>query len=689
MPAPSKNYCRGCLALALPFIAAATCAAPHSPAPDKPPLETITVIGEKTERSLGGTLSSVSVITEDELNALFNSTLTEVVSEVPNVVIQPGNVMTIRGAFGNGPTGGFSSITGGAKARVSTIIDGVAEPFVADVSGDSGIWDMQQVEVYRGPQSTTNGRNSIGGMVFIKTNDPSFEWQSSARLGYRNEEQYIDSAIMLSGPLVDDTLAFRLTAQQLDAELPSWDQAYGPNSPSYDLSQRDTTRLKGKLLWTPTGDFRALLSYSSNDEQGASGRMYYTAENPDPYEYKQIDPRDIGTRSDTSSLDIDYQLTETVSLDVLLSYLDYELNHHFYDANDKSQEQDLEFDEDSYTLDAKLNIGQAGHRASGFIGLAYFDRKQDFASSGRDVYSGNDQSKSKAIYGEFNYAFTERLRFIAGLRVEKEEQNRFFDFTTLATSNAFAVSKTFSLPKLALQYELNPDHSIGLSVREGYGSGGGAYSVLAREYYYFDEEEVLSYEFSWRGQLPENRGYLAANLFFNDYDGYQAVNALRTIDNMDKVTSWGAELEATSGLSDSLELTIGLGLLETKINKPSGDYARAKGNELSMAPNVTGNMGLRYTLNPAMQIAASARYVGEYFSDVDNTPSTRAGDYTLYRLSARYTAANWSLDSYINNLLDEEAITLRGSPRPPSAPDGYASIIDRRNIGLTFTYHFF
>ncbi|KTF07147.1 TonB-dependent receptor, partial [marine sediment metagenome] len=72
----------------------------------------------------------------------------------------------IRGVSGNGGAGGFNSISGGAKGRVSTLIDGVAQPFVADLSGDSGMWDLQQIEVFRGPQSTSNGRNSIAGSVF-------------------------------------------------------------------------------------------------------------------------------------------------------------------------------------------------------------------------------------------------------------------------------------------------------------------------------------------------------------------------------------------------------------------------------------------------------------------------------------------------------------------------------------------
>lgn len=159
------------------------------------PIEKITVYGEKIERSLKDTTSSISVIDKDALDSGQYQSTSSALSEVPNVVVLTGSVPDIRGVSGNGSASGFNSFTGGARARVSTLVDGVAEPFVADLTGDTGLWDIQQIEVYRGPQSTINGRNSIGGTVFIKTEDPTFDWQGAARVGYRNQDNFIDSEI--------------------------------------------------------------------------------------------------------------------------------------------------------------------------------------------------------------------------------------------------------------------------------------------------------------------------------------------------------------------------------------------------------------------------------------------------------------------------------------------------------------
>jgi len=288
------------------------------------PLETITVIGEKTERSLKDTSSSVSVITEETLKTMQSLTMSDAISDIPNVVVLSGAAPDIRGVSGNGGASGFNAFSGGAKARVSTLIDGVVEPFVAFVTADSGIWDIEQIEVFRGPQSTSNGRNSIGGAVYVKTKDPTFDWEGAARLGYRNQDSYIDSSIVISGPLIEDQLAFRASFQRLDGDTIDNPVIFESNPPEHDLNAIETNRLKTKLLWKPKAieDFSALLTYSTNDEKGNSGRKYYVAD--DPYSFESIIPTYMDTESETISIKFDYAINNAFSIDFLASVMDYQ-----------------------------------------------------------------------------------------------------------------------------------------------------------------------------------------------------------------------------------------------------------------------------------------------------------------------------------------------------------------------------
>ncbi len=237
-------------------------------------IETVYVSGEKVSRSLKDTTTSVSVITEEELASLQHLTLTDAVSNVSNVVVLTGALPDIRGVSGNGSATGFNSFTGGAKGRVSMLVDGVAEPFVADLTGDSGLWDIEQVEVFRGPQSTNNGRNSIAGAVYIKTAEPSFDWEGAVRVGYRDMDGYLDTSGVVSGPLVEDTLAFRLSAQRLAGNTYSNGVPYEGNDPDFDLNELETQRVRGKLAWTPSEAVKSILTYANSSEEGNTGRSF-------------------------------------------------------------------------------------------------------------------------------------------------------------------------------------------------------------------------------------------------------------------------------------------------------------------------------------------------------------------------------------------------------------------------------
>ncbi|AWF80430.1 TonB-dependent receptor [Microbulbifer sp. A4B17] len=656
-------------------------------------MENVIVIGEKTERSLKETTSSVSVITEETLNSMQHLSITDAVSNISNVVVLSGATPDIRGVSGNGSATGFNSFSGGAKARVSTLIDGVAEPFVADLTGDSGIWDVEQIEVFRGPQSTSNGRNSIAGSVFIKTKDPSFDWEGAARVGYRDQDGYIDTSGMISGPIIEDTLAFRLTAQQLTGDTISNAEEYEGNPADFDLNTLETQRLKGKLLWTPSEKLKTLFTVSTNSEEGNTGRMYYTLTGVDDYETYFY--RDMDTESTTTSIKVDYQINDDISIEILTAYMDYQWGFDSYEE-EASSEQYVRMDEQNITLDAKLNFGLTSDTLHGFIGFAHFEREQDFNSSGSTTYFGDDESTSTALYGEVTYALTDRLNLISGLRVEKEEQDRYFHFTAYGepTNDPLNTNETITLPKIALQYDLTEDTVISASARKGYNSAGGALALLSGtqgtssyHYYYYDEETVNTYELAVRSSLANGTISLSGNLFFNEYSGYQALNSSRVIINMDEVETYGAEVEAIAMLTPQWELRAGLGLLETEITDAGAEYSDANGNELNSAPNITANLSTKYWITDAINLGISANYVGEYYGDFTNTEERVAGDYVLTRLNANYEGQDWSISAYINNAFDEEGY-LTVEPVGARYPDGYVAIVEPRNIGVSATYHF-
>lgn len=652
------------------------------------PIEKITVYGEKIERSLKDTTSSVSVIDKDSLDSGQYQSVSDALSEIPNVVVLTGSVPDIRGVSGNGSASGFNSFTGGARARVSTLVDGVAEPFVADLTGDTGLWDIQQVEVFRGPQSTINGRNSIGGTVFIKTEDPTFDWRGAARLGYRDQNNYVDSAVMVSGPILDDELAFRLSGQNVTGETYNKGLVYETNPAPFDLNELITNRWRGKFLWQPSAieELKVLYSFSYNDEKGDSGRNYFSGD--DPWAYRPILQRYIETESTTHSVKVDYDLGSGRALDLVVAYMDYDWGSKSYEALVTAQ-QYVDMKDESYTVDGKYSFGLNDRDFNGFIGLAYYERSQDFGSTGSSVYTGDDSSSSVSIYGELTYGLAESLWLTVGGRVMRDEQKRNFSMLYRGTQleEKLDNDSTITLPKLVLQYAITDNTTLAASARRGYNSGGGALSLAESEYYYYDEEFVDTYELSVRSMFLGGNVNLSANLFYNDFDGYQASNQARKITNVNKAVTYGIETELSAMLTANWQVITGVGLLDSEIKKVDSSYGDIVGNQLNSAPHVTANLGVKYWLNDAFSVGVSGNYVGEYFADIDNTESRIAGDYVVARLSVDYQKDNWRISGFINNMFDEQAMTVN---EPPSANyvNGYAAIIDPRNLGVSVMYSF-
>ncbi len=651
-------------------------------------IEVIKVTGEKTERSLKDTAASVAVVNQALLENGQLVSMSDALSDISNVVVLTGAVPDIRGVSGNGSATGFNSFTGGARARVSNLVDGVAQPFVADLTGDTGLWDIAQVEVFRGPQSTSNGRNSIGGAVFVNTKNPQMDWEGALRLGYRNQHNFFDSAAVLSGPIVDDELAFRLSSQWIEGETYSNPIVYPTNPTKTKFNQLDTNNTRAKLLWTPKAleDFSLLYSYQHYQEQGNAGRLYFNAKEPTTYE--PLFQRDMGTSSDTSSLKMAYQLSELWSLDTLLAYMDYQWDSEAYETT-AAAESDVLMLQKELTFDSKLNYGNSSAPYSGFIGLAYFKRDQDFQSTGATSYKGDDASDSKALYGESSYRFDKNWSLTGGVRLEREAQQR--DFSLLTRGKWVRAlldnDKTFTLPKLILQYHLAEHTTFSASARQGYNAGGGAFNGVTNDYYYYDSEAVNTYELGSRSVLHNGNTSISANLFYNDFSDYQALSSTRTITNINKAHSYGLELEAYFMLGEQWQLHSSLGLLSSKIDQAAAGFTDAIGNELNSAPSVTGSLGLSYWLTEQWKLDVSSNYVGEFYGDLNNTPERTAGDYVLTRASVNYSSDNWLVSAFVNNAFDEQGMTTR-DPASRTYPYGYVAMVNPRTLGFSATYSF-
>src|SRR6266404_1309607 len=164
-------------------------------------LQQITVTATRRETQLSETPIALSVLTLDQLNNQHIGTLSDVELGVPNLVFtqvtRQETVFSIRGT-------GVDNDTPGADAGVSVFIDGVPRTGVHDTTPD--LFDLQSVEVLRGPQGTLFGRNTTGGAVIMRTIAPSFDPSFKGQLTYGNFN-LAEVNGLATGPLVSNVLA--------------------------------------------------------------------------------------------------------------------------------------------------------------------------------------------------------------------------------------------------------------------------------------------------------------------------------------------------------------------------------------------------------------------------------------------------------------------------------------------------
>lgn len=647
--------------------AAAACAADADTVLDK-----VTVTGEKMKRSLAKTTTAVSVLQGERVDTGEVSSVNEVAAMVPNMTLNAVGGVNIRGVEGAGPGVGFYSFVGGGRPRISTSLDGVADVWTGQQYLDSDVWDVKQVEVLRGPQSTTQGRNALGGAVLVQTNDPTFHREGAVRLGWEDTDGRANVAGMLSGALVEDELAYRLTANAVKGHgFINYTGVTGGQDPS--ALQRSNVR--GKLLWKPKSmpQLQARLTVAHRDYQGEYLNLI-TGPDLGAYTYKasaSSNARIQDSQNTTTTLDTEYDFQNGVTGHLQYSYSDNHIGFEQYPSR-----MSLALDDQNHTLEGRLVFQRPQAALSGVLGVYAYQRDQDLHAftATATTFKGNDKVTTLATYADGELALSDRWSLLAGLRAERETQNR--DIRYNGSPIKADIGKTLLLPKVGISYQWSPATQMSLTVRQGYNPGGVSVDENNVVFTY-GSEKVNAYEYALKTRL--NGVLLGANLFYNDYTDYQMSYASR-LRNVPEAHSVGLELSAAASIIGGLEVNAGLGLLRSKVDKAPAGAGGIAGKEMTYAPELTATLGLKKQWG-SWTAGANLQHVGEYYTDTANSSTTMGGDYTLLNLNLAYAVNDdTTVRAYVKNALNED-ITLgkRSTGFYVGAP---------RTVGMNVDYRF-
>ncbi|WP_239807315.1 TonB-dependent receptor [Croceicoccus hydrothermalis] len=342
-------------------------------AEDVPPADdpnVIIVTGEKASRSLQETTASVSVTTDKRLAEENILTIQEVYQRTANLSETYGSSgFSIRGIDQRGVSGG------GDAATATVFVDGAPVPQDVLSNGPTDMWDVAQVEIFRGPQSTIQGLNALAGAVHIRTQDPTFDWGLKGRVLVSSFDT-TQFAVAGGGPLVPGELAFRVSAEKRDSD--GYIRNITRNEPESGV---DSSSIRGKLLWTPSAlpDFEARLGYHHFETKG--GYLFtYVDRSVGDYFDNRTNPSDYPNSSDVDNdqiaLDLRYDLGSGLSLSALGTWTDTDFVRK-YDGDFSAASiaySDIAGGADTFTQELRLNY--ESDRLSGLVGLFYYSRDQ-------------------------------------------------------------------------------------------------------------------------------------------------------------------------------------------------------------------------------------------------------------------------------------------------------------------------
>ncbi|WP_025129734.1 TonB-dependent receptor [Pseudomonas sp. PH1b] len=647
-------------------------------------LDAQVVTGEKLERGMKNTASSVSIISDKDIdqNKTGDASVSEVINGIPNVIYTDSvGAPIIRGQDTQGPNNGQNVFWGGTVPRATINLDGHYLNYNEMFFGATSVWDVDSIEVFRGPQTTSQGANAIAGAIIVNTKNPTFTPEAAyqAEIGSYQTRR---SSVAVSGPLAEDF------AGRLAVDYSSRDTFIDYDNPRFQGSGTDqdfrNLNARAKLLWLPT-DIPGLESQFTFSHTDSNRPSQEAASAP----YHKLDHRTTTMPSweqdtNTSILDVSYDLGNGLKL---FNQAQYSLSS-VQRVTGAAGEGDARIHQKNGSNESRLTFGSQQDVLSGMGGVYVARTRTDETLNlmGRSAF--DDTKTNLGIFGELNYRLSDLWTLSTGLRYQEDRVER--TGNSVLAPRALNYDKTFSalLPKVSLAYAATPQWTVGGLVSRGYNPGGVSLNLSTRQWAYFKEESIWNYELFSRASLLDDRLLINTNLFYMDFKDAQynipvvispGVAQSYTI-NAEKAHAYGLELDFDYRLLDNLRLKASAGTLRTRIDKISSNAGYAH-NEFARSPGYTLSFGPSWDITERLNLNAQVRYLDGYYSDVANTSSYSVKPYTLTdaRMSYRFSE-QVQLYGYVKNVFDDRSPTYMQQNRGIGGIE--ASMTQPRTLGI-------
>ncbi|MBW2367521.1 MAG: TonB-dependent receptor [Deltaproteobacteria bacterium] len=627
---------------------------------------------------------------------------------------------------------GNTNALAGASPTVQVYIDDV--PMARSSGFLVGLFDMERIEILRGPQGTLYGRNVTGGALRLFSKSPTDELSGKASIEAGDYKMFGFRG-SLSGPLVKNKVKGHVAIAH--SQHGPYVDNVAPGFEDWDFQDQHYSAARGALELTPTDkiDITFRADYYTEDD------------NPTPpFKYIVNDPATIAAgvldlAGDVSKAEGNWDNVLDLDQYGVSAHVTVKLPHEMELKSitgwrkteyDKRSEADGWGDipslgnlhtEESYLQEQfsqEFNLSGQWSRLKWFTGLfLYKDRDNhnlwyDYSISVAawgipyEFYAKAkvDIKDTYGLFGHGTYALTDRLSVSAGLRYSKEKKSIDYwqdDLYGWSLDSLQAEESWDSVtPKFGIDYRLNDDIFLYGSVANGFTSGGFNSAGVQPA---FDQEDIWAYEVGAKTDWFANRLRFNTTVFHYDYDDLQVQiwnGIIARIDNAAKAEVNGVEVEVMARPVDGLTLNAALTYLDseykeyTAIDQFTGNTYVQDGKRMTNAPEWAYSVGANYVfpLSDYGFVTLNCQYNWKdekKLSATDRPPSDIIPDYGLIDafIAFETTDGTWRFDIFGKNLADEEYPIFKYTPVDQGTYWSYKGMYGTpQTLGARLTYRF-
>ena len=591
-----------------------------------------------------------------------------------------------------------------------------------DYSGQGGIattFDIEQIEVHRGPQGSRIGSNALAGLIYIKTKEPTKQFEGIGELTTGTFGTF-NAGLAFGGPAgFIENLTYRLTLRNDNTD------GFRKNlySGKSDTSKKDESTYRLKIdweilektslklliseidlndpadIWTIDGSLNTLSDRPGMDSQKTNTYGVKVFHQFDAFEFQSL----------SSITDTDIEISYDADWGNPESHAPYIYDYFSETIRDrKTLSQEFRLVSDIANLNPQ-------NKTKWVIGISYFNVKERNIKNDDGAYgdpsdpfgpyfsqsssSSKFSSDNLSIFGNIDYFLDESLKLSLGARWENYESQYADSFGESFNPSDYMLGGKISLNKI-----LSHSSNIFFSVARGFNQGGfnlnlGLAPDSKNSNLYYDPEFLTNYEIGLNSQLFNEMMNIAAVIFYSDRKDQQVLISTQVdptdpntfsflTQNAAEGTNKGLELNVNLKLTESLDFFSRLGLLKTEINnwKSRPDL---EGRAQAHAPKRSYALGVSWSITDRASL--SLDLVGKssfYYSDSHDNQSK---SYALANLSYNYSIGDWTYSVWARNIFDKY-YSVRGFYFGNEAPDFKDKLYERhgdpRHIGITARYDF-